>query len=108
LAQLLAVGRQFCCEAQFRITKNFCDGFVLTLRWGRRSIMEPRETIAIAAVTFKAPNARKSSAIDPVETGFPGAGMSRETQFFITACETANRRVPAMEVTPPEYQPGSA
>jgi hypothetical protein len=41
---------------------------------------------AIAAVTSKAPNARYPDAIsrhvnraDPVETGFSGAGMSRET-----------------------------
>jgi hypothetical protein len=57
---------------------------------------------------FQGAQCAENPAIDPVETGFPGAGMSRETHFFITACETANRRVPAMEVTPPEYQPGSA
>jgi hypothetical protein len=33
-----------------------------------------------------------SIAIDPVETGFLGAGTSRETQIFLTAGVTANRR----------------
>jgi len=32
--------------------------------------------------------------IDPVETGFPGAGMSRETQFLIPAGETLLQEVP--------------
>jgi hypothetical protein len=79
----------------------------------RRSVFSADERMRMTQLLPQAPIARLPSdtgcaAIDPVETGFPGAGMSRETQFFITACETANRRIPAMEVTPPEYQPGSA
>jgi hypothetical protein len=66
-----------------------------------------RETNAIAAVTPRRPLRDILIVIDPVETGFPGAGMSRETQFFLTAGETANRRF-LMEVTPPESKPGSA
>jgi hypothetical protein len=47
-------------------------------------------------------------AIDPVETGFPGAGMSRETQSLIPAGETLLQEVPYMEETPPESKPGFA
>jgi hypothetical protein len=52
-------------------------------------------------------NASTRIVIDPVETGFPGAGMSRETQFFISAGEICNRRF-LMEVTPPEDVTGFA
>jgi hypothetical protein len=40
------------------ITKDFEDGLVLTLRAFGRRVFMPRETIAIAAVTSEAPNAR--------------------------------------------------
>jgi len=50
-----------------------------------------------------------SIAIDPVETGFSGAGTSRETPFFLPAGETrlagGSRN---MDETPPESRPGFA
>jgi hypothetical protein len=64
-------------------TKYFGDGLVLTAASFRRTLWMPREKIAIAAVTFprrplrgsEDANASTRVAIDPVETGFPGAGL---------------------------------
>jgi len=64
-------------------TKYFGDGFVLTAQCFRRTLLMLREKIAVAAVTSsRRPNARchdanasNSIVIDPVETGFIGAGL---------------------------------
>jgi hypothetical protein len=69
-------------------TNHFGDGFVLTLRSFERRLLPPREKTATTAATSegaqcamaKARTRRSKIAIDPVETGFLGAGMSRETQ----------------------------
>jgi hypothetical protein len=51
---------------------------------------------------------RAKFAIDPVETGFLGAGMSRETQSLIPAGETQFAGGSMTEDAPPEYKPGFA
>ena len=64
-------------------TKYFGEGFVLTGVSFRRRLLMLREEIAVAAVTSsRRPNARchdanasNSIVIDPVETGFIGAGQ---------------------------------
>jgi hypothetical protein len=69
-------------------TKHFDVGLVLTLCFFRRRLFLPREKTASAAATSegaqcavaKARTRPSKIAIDPVETGFPGVGMSRETQ----------------------------
>jgi hypothetical protein len=68
-------------------TNHFCVGFVLTLRFFRRRLSMPREKIALPLLLPRRPMRdpearmrRSRIAIDPVETGFPGAGMSREMQ----------------------------
>jgi hypothetical protein len=75
-------GRALC------FTNHFGDGFELTLRFFRRRVFLPRERTATTAATskgaqcavVKARMRRLKIAIDPVETGFLGAGMSREAQ----------------------------
>jgi hypothetical protein len=97
------------------ITKNFGDGFVLTLRRQKAQHLFAERNDCDCRSYFPGALARKPSVIDPVETGFPGAGKSRETQFFITACETANRRIPAWKsrrlntsLAPPSESQGPA
>jgi len=47
-------------------------------------------------------------ASDPVETGFPAPGMSREIQALRMAWKNREQEVPVMEATPPENTQGFA
>lgn len=59
----------------------------------------PREACAYWRMVF---------ASDPVETGFPAPGMSREIQDVCMAWKNREQEVPVMEATPPENISGFA